>query len=49
MSRKFLILLRTKLGKEAAALQIPIGLENDLKGIVDLVEMKAYYYDGEKG
>ena len=41
--------LRDKLGHNAVMTQIPIGLENDLKGIVDLVEMKAYYFDGENG
>ncbi|MBW1882644.1 MAG: elongation factor G [Deltaproteobacteria bacterium] len=41
--------LRDKLGHNAVMTQIPIGLENDLEGIVDLVVMKAYYFDGEKG
>jgi len=29
--------------------QIPIGLEATLNGIIDLVSMKAFYYEGEKG
>jgi elongation factor G len=29
--------------------QIPIGLEGDFEGVVDLVEMKAYYFDGDNG
>ena len=41
--------LRDKLGHNAIMTQIPIGLENDLEGVVDLVEMKAYYYDGDNG
>ena len=41
--------LREKLGHNAIALQIPIGLEADLQGIVDLVAMKALYFDGDNG
>jgi len=41
--------LREKLHLNAHAVQLPIGLENDLKGIVDLVEMKAYYFEGPNG
>jgi elongation factor G len=41
--------LRDKLGHNAVMTQIPIGLENDHEGVVDLVVMKAYYFDGEKG
>ena len=41
--------LRSKLGHNAVALQIPIGLEMDLQGIVDLVSMKAFYFDGDNG
>lgn len=41
--------LKEKLGHNAVAMQIPIGLEADLKGIVDLVTMKAVYFDGENG
>lgn len=36
-----------RLGVNAAAIQWPIGAENDFTGIIDLVEMKAYEYDGE--
>ncbi|KPJ76665.1 MAG: elongation factor G [Deltaproteobacteria bacterium SG8_13] len=41
--------LREKLGHNAVALQLPIGLEADLEGVVDLVAMKALYFDGENG
>ncbi|MCZ8344474.1 MAG: elongation factor G [Leptospira sp.] len=41
--------LREKLHLNAHAVQLPIGLENDLAGIVDLVEMKAYYFEGPNG
>jgi elongation factor G len=41
--------LRDKLGHNAIMAQIPIGLENDLEGVVDLVTMKAYYFDGDNG
>src|SRR5210317_1361169 len=41
--------LRDKLRHNAVAVQIPIGLENDLEGVVDLITMKAYYFDGDNG
>jgi elongation factor G len=41
--------LREKLGHNAVAMQIPIGLEADLDGVVDLVSMKAIYFDGNNG
>jgi elongation factor G len=41
--------LRSKLGHNAIAMQIPIGLETDLKGVIDLVNMKALYFDGDNG
>ncbi|RLC06376.1 MAG: elongation factor G [Deltaproteobacteria bacterium] len=41
--------LKRKLGHNAVALQIPIGLEADMEGVVDLVSMKALYFDGENG
>ena len=41
--------LKTKLGHNAVAMQIPIGLENEAEGVVDLVGMKALYFDGDNG
>ncbi len=41
--------LREKLSHNAHAITIPIGYENEFEGVVDLVEMKALYYDGEHG
>lgn len=41
--------LRTKLRMNAAAVQVPIGSESDLDGVVDLVRMKAIYNRGVKG
>ena len=37
--------IRTRLGKNAIVLQLPIGKEDDFKGIIDLFEMKAYIYN----
>jgi elongation factor G len=41
--------LRDKLELNAVMLQLPIGLEADLQGIVDLVTMKAVYFEGDQG
>ena len=41
--------IKTRLGKNAIPVQIPIGKEDGFKGIVDLFEMKAYIYNDEKG
>ena len=41
--------LITKLGKNPVLVQIPIGKEDDFKGIIDLFEMKAYVFNGDKG
>ena len=41
--------IRERLGKNAIVLQLPIGKEDDFKGIIDLFEMKAYIYNDEKG
>ena len=41
--------IKTRLGKNAICLQIPIGKEDEFKGIIDLFEMKAYIYNDDKG
>ncbi|MCK5193279.1 MAG: elongation factor G, partial [Desulfobulbaceae bacterium] len=41
--------VRDKLGLNAIMMQIPIGLEGDMEGVVDLVKMKATYFDGDNG
>ncbi len=40
--------LQESFGQGAVAAQLPIGAENDFRGIVDLVSLKAYIYDGGK-
>ena len=39
--------LKTRLGANGVAIQYPIGSENNFQGLIDLVEMKAYYYKGD--
>ena len=41
--------LKEKLGHNAVALQIPMGLEADFAGVVDLIHMKALYFEGKNG
>ncbi|PIP36950.1 MAG: elongation factor G [Desulfobacterales bacterium CG23_combo_of_CG06-09_8_20_14_all_52_9] len=41
--------IKEKLGHNAVALQLPIGLEAGFSGVVDLIRMKALYFDGDKG
>ena len=41
--------IRTRLGKNAICLQLPIGKEDEFKGIIDLFEMQAYIYNDDKG
>lgn len=41
--------LREKLGLNAYMVEIPIGLEDKLEGVVDLIAMKALYFEGESG
>lgn len=42
-------MIKTRLGKNAVPLQLPIGKEDDFKGIIDLFEMEAYIYNDDKG
>jgi elongation factor G len=41
--------LREKLGLNAVMIQLPVGLETDHRGVIDLVAMEALYFDGESG
>ncbi len=41
--------IKTRLGKNAICLQLPIGKEDEFKGIIDLMEMQAYIYNDDKG
>ena len=42
-------MIRTRLGKNPVALQLPIGKEDTFRGVIDLFEMKAYLYLDDKG
>ncbi len=42
-------MIKNRLGKNAVPIQIPIGKEDTFKGVIDLFEMKAYYYVDDKG
>jgi len=46
---RVIVQLEEKLGHNAVAMQIPIGLEADLEGVVDLISMKAVYFPGANG
>ena len=41
--------IKNRLGKNAVCIQLPIGKEDEFKGIIDLFEMKAYIYNDDKG
>jgi elongation factor G len=41
--------LHSKLGHNAVAMQLPIGLETDFRGVIDLLSMKAFYFEGDNG
>ncbi|XP_068173979.1 elongation factor G, mitochondrial [Antennarius striatus] len=48
-SNRALHQLRTKLGHNAAFVNIPMGLESNLRGIIDLIEERSVYFDGPFG
>jgi elongation factor G len=41
--------IESRLGKNPVAIQLPIGAEDSFVGIIDLMEMQAYYYDDKQG
>ena len=41
--------LETKLGLTTVPLQLPIGLESNFQGIIDLIDRKAVFFDGDNG
>ena len=41
--------VRERLGIHCAAVQVNIGIENGLQGVVDLIKMKAVYFEGSSG
>lgn len=47
--RRVAVALRDKLGLNSVLMQLPIGLEADFEGVVDLIEMKAIYFRGDNG
>ncbi|MCQ2497199.1 MAG: elongation factor G [Lachnospiraceae bacterium] len=42
-------MIKSRLGKNPVAIELPIGKEDTFKGIIDLFEMKSYIYNDEKG
>jgi elongation factor G len=46
---RVLEMMKTRLNSNAIAVQLPIGAEDDFKGVIDLMEMKAYYYNDKNG
>ena len=42
-------MIKDRLGHNAVPMQLPIGAEDNFKGIVDLMEMKAYIYNDDQG
>lgn len=49
MTNGFSFPYRTKLNHNAAFVNIPIGLEGDLRGIIDLIEERSIYFEGPCG
>ena len=42
-------MMKDRLGANAVAIQVPIGAEDTFEGIIDLIKMKAVYFEGAKG
>jgi elongation factor G len=41
--------IRNRLGLSVAAMQVPIGYDQAFTGLIDLIKMKAFYFDGQSG
>ncbi|HTM53508.1 MAG TPA: elongation factor G [Pirellulales bacterium] len=48
-AEKVVAQVRDKMGCDAVLMQWPIGKEDNFEGVIDLVTMKAYYFDGSNG
>jgi len=46
---KSLASIHERLSKNAVAVQIPLGAESEFKGVIDLIEQKAFYFEGSNG
>ena len=44
-----IVSVRERLGLNCSAVQVNIGIENGLQGVIDLIKMKAYYFEGNSG
>jgi elongation factor G len=42
-------MIRERLGSSPVAIQLPIGVESSFEGVIDLVEMKAIHFEGDRG
>ena len=40
-------MMKTRLGANAVAVQVPVGKEEDFRGIIDIIDMKTCYYDSD--
>ncbi|HYX92680.1 MAG TPA: elongation factor G, partial [Myxococcaceae bacterium] len=48
-ARRVMLQLKEKLNHNAALMQVPIGAEDRFQGVIDIVTMKAYYFEGDSG
>src|SRR3954447_3235677 len=48
-AEKVVAQVREKMGCDAVLMQWPIGKEENFQGVIDLITMKAYYFDGDNG
>ncbi|HYX90001.1 MAG TPA: GTP-binding protein, partial [Myxococcaceae bacterium] len=48
-ARRVMAQLKEKLNHNAALMQVPIGAEDRFQGVIDVIAMKAYYFEGDAG